>query len=95
MTDTLNLLALAQAAIKFAQAATDTTQHRKRLDSAYHAWRESTGNSGIHIERNDANWELMMQATADQYRELRNAKSREYRAKAKLLAVARAMEMTE
>jgi hypothetical protein len=95
VTDTLNLLALAQAAIKFAQAATDTTQHRKRLDSAYFDWRKDSGNLGTHIVRNDPDWLLMMQATADQYRQLRNAKSREYRAKAKLLAVARAMEMTE
>lgn len=95
MTDTLNLLALAQAAIKFAQAATDTTQHRKRLDSAYSAWRESTGNLGTDIQRNDANWQAMMQATADQYQQLQNAKGRERRAKIKLLAVARAMEVTE
>ena len=95
MTAAINLLALAQSAIKFAQAATDTTQHRNRLDSAYFDWRKSTGNLGTDIARNDANWVLMMLATADQYQQLQNAKGRERRAKIKLLALARAMEVTE
>ena len=93
MTDTLNLLALAQAAIKFAQAATDTTQHRERLDSAYFDWRKDSGNLGTHIVRNDANWVLMMTATADQYRQLQNAKGRERRAKTKLLKLANRTEV--
>jgi hypothetical protein len=90
-----HILALAQAAIKFAQAATDTTQHRKRLDSAYFDWRKDSGNLGTHIVRNDPDWLLMMQATADQYRLLRNAKSREYRAKAKLLALVDALDIAQ
>jgi hypothetical protein len=83
-----NNLALVQAAIKFSRAAADTAKYRKLLDSAYSAWRESSGNWGVMIIRNDANWLLMMQATADEYRQLRNAKSREYRARQKLLALA-------
>ncbi len=89
------ILDLAQAAIKFAQAATNTTQHRKRLDSAYFDWRKDSGNLGTHIVRNDPDWLLMMQATADQYRQLRNAKSREYRAKAKLLALVDALDIAQ
>ena len=84
-----HILDLAQAAIKFAQAATDTKLHRERLDSAYFDWRKNSGNLGVHIERNDANWLLMMSATADQYQHLRNAKSRERHAKTKLLALAK------
>ena len=89
------IINLAHTAIKFAQAATDTTQHRKRLDSAYFDWRKDSGNLGTHIVRNDPDWLLMMQATADQYRLLRNAKSREYRAKAKLLALVDALDIAQ
>jgi hypothetical protein len=90
-----HILDLAQAAIKFAQAANNTTQHRKRLDSAYFDWRKDSGNLGTPIVRNDPDWLLMMQATADQYRQLRNAKSREYRAKAKLLALVDALDIAQ
>lgn len=83
-----NNLALVQAAIKFSHAAADTAKYRKLLDSAYSAWRESSGNWGVMIVRNDDNWVLMMQATADEYRQLRNAKNCEYRARQKLLALA-------
>ena len=44
------------------------------------------------IERDDENWVAMMTATAEEYRLLQNAKGRERRAKAKLLALAAELE---
>lgn len=87
------IINLAQAAIKFSQAAADTAQHRKLLASGYTAWRTGSGNLSTHIARNDANWQAMMQATADEYRLLQNAKGRERRAKIKLLALADEMDL--
>jgi hypothetical protein len=84
----IDLLALAQAAVKFSQATADVTHHRELLDVAYHAWRKSTGNLTTRIARDDANWNAMLQATADEFRLLQNARGRERRAKAKLLALA-------
>jgi hypothetical protein len=88
MSRAIDLLALAQSAVKFSQAAADVTYHRELLDSGYHAWRKSTGNLAVHIARDDANWRAMMQATAEEFQLLQNAKGRERRAKAKLLALA-------
>ncbi|WP_027997125.1 hypothetical protein [Simplicispira psychrophila] len=88
MIRTTDLLELAQAAIKFAKAAADAVQHKEQLTDAYAAWRSSEGKWGIHITRNDENWDAMMVATAEKYRLLQNAKGRERRAKAKLLVLA-------
>ena len=87
MKRAIDLLELAQAAIKFAEAATDVTHCREQLNSAYYAWRVSAGVT-VLIERDDSNWRAMMAATAEEYRLLQNSKGRERRAKAKLLALA-------
>lgn len=84
----IGLLALAQAAVKFSQATADATYHRELLDAGYRAWRKSSGNLTTRIARDDANWDAMLRATADEFRLLQNAKGRERRAKAKLLALA-------
>jgi hypothetical protein len=91
MSTVIDLLALAQAAVKFSQATADVTNHRELLDVAYRAWRKSTGNLAVHIARDDANWRAMMLATAEEFRLLQNAKGRERRAKTKLLALADGM----
>jgi hypothetical protein len=84
----IDLLALAQSAVKFSQAAADVTHHRELLDAGYHAWRKCTGNLTTRITRDDANWSEMLRATAEEFRLLQNAKGRERRAKTKLLALA-------
>jgi hypothetical protein len=91
MNRAFDLLALAQAAVKFSQATTDVTHHRELLDVGYHAWRKSTGNLTTRITRDDANWDAMLRATAEEFRLLQNARGRERRAKAKLLALADGM----
>lgn len=91
MSRAIDLLALAQAAVKFSQAAADVKHQREQLNSAYHAWRVSAGVTAL-IERDDENWVAMMTATAEEYRLLQNAKGRERRAKAKLLALAAELE---
>ena len=85
------VLALAQAAIKFSQAAADVNHRQQALDEAYFSWRVS---AGVHelIERNDENWMAMMTATDEEYRQKQNAKGRERRAKAKLLALVAGLE---
>ena len=90
----IDLLALAQAAIKFSQAAADVNHRQQALDEAYFAWRVS---AGVHelIERNDENWMAMMAGTDEEYRQKQNAKGRERRAKAKLLALAAELEGAE
>jgi hypothetical protein len=91
MNRAFDLLALAQSAVKFSQATADVAHHRELLDSGYHAWRKSTGNQTTRITRDDVNWGSMLQATAEEFRLLQNAKGRERRAKAKLLALADGM----
>ena len=88
MGRTIHLLELAQAAIKLSRAVADVTRHRELLEAGYHAWRKSSGNLGTTILRDDANWDAMLSATAVEYRLFQNAKGRERRAKAKLLALA-------
>ena len=84
---TFDQRALATAALKFAQAAREVTRSQNELTDAYYAWREAAGVTEL-IERDDENWSAMMAATAEEYRLLQNAKGRERRAKAKLLALA-------
>ena len=84
MIRTTALLALAQAAIKLAQAARDVTHCQHALTDSYFVWRKANGVYET-IERDDENWLAMMEATADEYRQLQNAKGRERRAKTKLL----------
>lgn len=91
MMRAINMLALAQAAIKFAQAASEATQCQNELTDAYYAWRFEAGVREM-ILRDDENWLAMMAATADEYRQLQNAKGRKRRAEKKLLALAREME---
>ena len=92
MKRAIDLLALAQAAIKFSQAAAAAKHQQQALNDAYYAWREATGVT-VLIERDDENWNAMMVSTAEEYRQLQNAKGRERRAKAKLLALAGAVEV--
>ena len=87
----IDLLALAQAAIKFSQAAADVTQRQQALDEAYFSWRVSAGVKEL-IKRDDENWMAMMTATDEEYRQKQNAKGRERRAKAKLLALVAGLE---
>lgn len=95
MIRTTDLLALAQAALKFAQAAREVTQHKEQLTEAYYEWRSANGKWGIHIARDDENWNAMMVATDGEYRELQNAKGRKRRAEKKLLALAGEAEAVE
>lgn len=88
MIRTTTLLALAQAAIKFSQAAADVAQQKEQLSSAYFDWRDSNDKLGVHIVRDDENWVSMMVATSEEYRLWQNAKSRKYRAEKKLMALA-------
>ena len=92
MIRTTDLLALTQAALKFAQAAREVTRSQNELTNAYFAWRVA---AGVHetILRDDENWNAMMVATADEYRLLQNAKGRERSAKKKLLALAGEVEV--
>ena len=87
----LHLLHLAQAAIAYAQAVADTAHCKDVLKAGYLAWRTEAGNHE-YIERASVQWRSMMAATAEEYRHLRNAKSREYRAQKKLLALAKQWE---
>ena len=87
MKRALDLLALAQAALKFARAARDVTHCQNELTDAYYAWRVA---AGVHetILRDDENWNAMMVATDEEFRALQNAKGRKRRAEKKLVALA-------
>ena len=91
MRSTINLLTLAQAAIGFTKAVADTAHCKDALKAGYHAWRVENRNFD-DIERRSPEWDSMMAATADEYRELQNAKSRERKAKYRLLAMAKQWE---
>ncbi len=88
----LDLLHLAQAAIHYAQTVAHTAHCKDVLKAGYLAWRFSSGNQFTDIARSSLEWKTMMAATADEYRHLRNAKSREDRAQKKLLALAKQWE---
>lgn len=92
MIRTIDLLALATAALKFAQAASEVTHGQNELTNAYFAWRVATG---VHetILRDDENWNAMMVATDGEYRQLQNAKGRKRRAEKKLIALAGEVEV--
>ena len=85
------LLAIAQAAVNYAQAVADTAHCKDVLKAGYHAWRIEADNRE-YIKRASVEWNAMMAATAEEYRHLRNAKSRERRAQQKLLALVIRME---
>ena len=87
-----NPLHLLQAAIQYAQAGADTGHCKDVLEAGYLAWRAEAENYDEYIKRGSVEWAAMMAATADEYRHLRNAKSREYRAQKKLLALAKQWE---
>ena len=87
MTTPQTLLALAQAAIHYAQAVAHTQHCKELLRGGYIAWRNSTGHQHTDLARGDANWKAMMAATAGEYQHLRNAKGRERRSQQKLLAL--------
>ena len=87
----LNLLAIAQATVSYAQAVSDTQHCKDVLKGGYHAWRTEADNHE-YIKRGSVEWAAMMDATAEEYRQLRNAKSRERRAQQKLLALVIRME---
>ncbi len=91
MSKPQNLFALAQAAIQYAQAVADTAHCKDMLKAGYLAWRTDSENLE-YIKRASVEWNAMMAATAEEYRQLRNAKSRERRAQQKLLALAKQWE---
>lgn len=86
-----NVLDMAQAAVNFADAVTHTRHCKDVLKAGYHAWRTQAENFE-YIKRGSVEWDAMMRATAGEYRHLRNAKSRQYRAQQKLLALAKSWE---
>lgn len=86
-----DLLSLAQAAIHYAQAVANTAQCKDTLHAGYLAWRIQT-QTFEYIPRHSDAWNAMMLATAGEYQKWRNAKSREWRAKQKLLALAKCWE---
>ena len=92
MTKPHDLLALAQAAMHYAQAMARTQHCKEALRGGYTAWRIATGHQHTDLTRGDANWKAMMSATAGEYQHLRNAKSRERRSQQKLLALAKQWE---
>ena len=94
MTKPQNLFALAQAAIHYAQAVADTAHCKDALKGGYLAWRTEADNHE-YIKRGSVEWAAMMAATAEEYRQLRNAKSRVRRAQQKLLALAGQWEGTQ
>ena len=85
MTSTIDLLKVAAAAAKFAQAVRGVGEAKRALNEGYHAWRK-TSDDWEHVAKGTPQWDSMMDFTAGQYRELQNAKARERRAKAALLA---------
>jgi len=91
MTKPQNIIPLAQAAIQYAKAVAYTAHCKEALKAGYLAWRKETG-SAEYIERGSTQWKAMMHATAGEYQQLRNAKSRQYRALHKLLAQAKSWE---
>ena len=92
MTKPQTLLALAQAAIHYAQAVAHTQHCKELLRGGYIAWRNSTGHQHTDLARGDANWKAMMAATAGEYQHLRKAKGRERRSQQKLLALTKQWE---
>lgn len=82
---------LALVALQYARAVGDRAKHKEQLRNAYRLWCYTTGTQEF-IARDSAAWVAMMQATSEEYRQLRNAKSREYRAQKKLLRVAARVE---
>lgn len=92
MTKPQDLFALAQVALLYAQAVAHTQHCKNVLSSGYIAWRIATGHQQTELTRGDANWQAMMITTAGEYQRLRNAKSRQYRAHQKLLALAKSWE---
>lgn len=92
MTKPQDLLALAQAALHYAQAVAHTQHCKEVLRGGYIAWRIATGHQRTDLTRGDANWKAIMTATAGEYQHLRNAKGRERRAQQKLLALAKRWE---
>lgn len=92
MTKPQDILALAQAAVQYGTAVADTKQHKQKLRARYVAWRIANGHQNTPLTPGDANWQAMMSATVAQYLNFRNAKSRQYRAHKKLLALAKQWE---
>lgn len=86
-----DLLSLAKAALQYAQTVADTAHCKDVLDASYGAWRIRT-QTFEYIPRHGDAWNAMMLATAGEYQKLRNAKSREWRAKQNLLAQAKRWE---
>lgn len=85
------LSGLTQAALRYAQTVANTLRCKDTLRAAYGAWRIQTQTFEYIPRRSDA-WNAMMLATTSEYQKLRNAKSREWRAKQKLLVLAKRWE---
>lgn len=76
---------LGRLALEYVKAMESSGMCKHILSVGYLAWRECTGNRHTEIERGSKEWNAMMAATADEYKELQKAKARERRLKAKLL----------
>lgn len=87
MSRPIDLLAIAQAAVQYADAVSDRRQRQQELTDGYAAWRERTGQFD-KVQRDSPAWREMLAATAEQYRQLQNARSRQRRAQARLLRLA-------
>ena len=83
----LDLLAIAQAAVRYSAAVADTRQRQQDLSDGYAAWRQRMGHYG-DIERASPAWHAMLAATAEQHRQLQNARGRQRRAQGRLLRLA-------
>lgn len=86
-----DLLNLAQAATHYAQAVANATQCKDTLYAGHHDWHVKS-QTFMYIPRSTNAWNAVMLATTGEYRELRKAKSREWRVKQKLLALAKRWE---
>lgn len=93
MKSTLNLVRLAEAAVKFSQHANEVIQCRQALEYGYRNWKPSSGTPCGFVVRGSDNWNEMLVATANEYRLLQNAKGRERRAKAKLLMLTNTLKV--
>jgi hypothetical protein len=91
MSDPKDLFVLTQATLHYARAVADTLYFKEALQTSYQAWRCKTQNFE-YIQRHSTEWKEMLLATASEYQQLRNAKSREWRAKKKLLTFAKRWE---
>ncbi len=91
MSRPLDLLAIAQAAVQYADAVSDRRQRQQELTDGYAAWRERTGQFD-KVQRDSPAWREMLADTAQEYHQLQLARGRQHRAQARLLRLAREVQ---